>query len=119
MRIGLIGAGNMASALARGLGEPIVVSDIDRARAEALGRGGGGEVAGAKVSAAAGAGAAAVETMAGRAAVLREHGNATRDLRRGGTSPGGMTARGPAALERGGIRAAFEDAVAAVVGGVR
>ena len=36
MRIGLIGAGNMASALARGLGEPALVSDVDRARAEAL-----------------------------------------------------------------------------------
>ena len=36
MRIGFIGAGNMASALARGLGEPALVSDIDAARAEAL-----------------------------------------------------------------------------------
>ncbi|HEX8073510.1 MAG TPA: NAD(P)-binding domain-containing protein, partial [Thermoleophilaceae bacterium] len=36
MRLGLIGAGNMASALARGLGEPALVSDIDRARAETL-----------------------------------------------------------------------------------
>jgi pyrroline-5-carboxylate reductase len=31
------------------------------------------------------------------------------------TSPGGSTARGLAALERGGIRAAFQDAVGAVV----
>jgi pyrroline-5-carboxylate reductase len=36
MRIGFIGAGNMASALARGLGEPALVSDIDASRAEAL-----------------------------------------------------------------------------------
>ena len=36
MVIGLIGAGNMGSALARGLGEPLLVADVDRARAEAL-----------------------------------------------------------------------------------
>jgi pyrroline-5-carboxylate reductase len=36
MRIGFIGAGNMASALARGLGEPALVADIDASRAEAL-----------------------------------------------------------------------------------
>ena len=36
MRIGFIGAGNMASAIARGLGEPALVADVDRARAEAL-----------------------------------------------------------------------------------
>src|SRR5437763_6039552 len=53
MRIGLIGAGNMASALARGLGEPVVVSDIDRARAEALAHEVGGEVARSNASAAA------------------------------------------------------------------
>ena len=250
MRIGLIGAGNMASALARGLGEPVVVSDIDRARAEALAHEVGGEVARSNVSAAATdavvlahkpaqlaavaaeirdearavisilggvpvaaveeaypdrpvyrfmpsipvevrqgvvcyapgtraaegpekeirelfgrlgtlielpessidaatavmscgpafyslviealvdagvahgltpdlAGTMAVESMAGTATVLRQTGNDTRELRRRVTSPGGMTARGLAALERGGIRAAFEDAVAAVVGGGR
>jgi pyrroline-5-carboxylate reductase len=65
------------------------------------------------------AGTMAVETLAGTAAVLREGSNDTRELRRRVTSPGGMTARGLAALERGGVRAAFEDAVAAVVGGGR
>ena len=251
MRIGLIGAGNMASALARGLGEPVVVSDVDRPRAEALAREVGGEVAESNAAAAAAvdavvlahkpaqlgavadeirdeahalisilggtpvavveqaypnrpvyrfmpsipvevrqgvvcyvpgtragdgpegeirelfgrlgtlielpeplidagtavmscgpafyalvvealvdAGVAhglapgvaakmAVDTLAGTAAVLRERGNDTHDLRRRVTSPGGMTARGLAALERGGVRAAFEDAVAAVVGGGR
>jgi pyrroline-5-carboxylate reductase len=43
MRIGLIGAGNMASALARGIGEPVFVSDVDTARAEALAKELGGE----------------------------------------------------------------------------
>ena len=43
MKLGLIGAGNMASALARGLGEPVLVSDIDHGRAEALARAVGGE----------------------------------------------------------------------------
>jgi pyrroline-5-carboxylate reductase len=36
MQLGFIGAGNMASALARGLGEPVLVSDPDTERAEAL-----------------------------------------------------------------------------------
>ncbi len=36
MRIGFIGAGSMASALARGLGEPALVSDPQAERAEAL-----------------------------------------------------------------------------------
>jgi pyrroline-5-carboxylate reductase len=62
------------------------------------------------------AGRLAVETMAGTAAVLREHRDDTADLRRRVTSPGGSTARGLAALERGGARAAFSDAVDAVVG---
>jgi pyrroline-5-carboxylate reductase len=251
MRIGFIGAGNMASALARGLGEPAVVSDVDRARAEALAAEIGGAAADSNAAAAAQSDAVilchkppqlgavadeirdeakvvvsilggvplaaveeaypdrpvyrfmpsipievrqgalcysagtraadgpedeirelfaragtvidlpehlidaatavmscstafyalvvealvdggvahgltadvaatmAVESMAGTAAVLREHGHDTRDLRRRVTSPGGMTARGLAALERGGVRAAFEDAVSAVVEGQR
>jgi pyrroline-5-carboxylate reductase len=45
MRIGLIGAGNMASALARGWGEPLIVFDIDTARAEALAADLGGQAA--------------------------------------------------------------------------
>jgi pyrroline-5-carboxylate reductase len=36
MQLGFIGAGNMASALARGIGEPVLVSDVDPSRAEAL-----------------------------------------------------------------------------------
>src|SRR3954464_3063258 len=60
------------------------------------------------------AGRMAVETMAGTAAVLREHDDDTAGLRRRVTSPGGSTARGLAALERGGVRAAFSDAVDAV-----
>src|SRR3954467_12690247 len=60
------------------------------------------------------AGRMAVETMAGTAAVLRDNGDDTAGLRRRVTSPGGSTARGLAALERGGLRAAFADAVDAV-----
>jgi pyrroline-5-carboxylate reductase len=59
----------------------------------------------------------AVETMAGTAAVLRETNRDTAGLRRRVTSPGGSTARGLEALERGGLRAAFHDAVRAVVEG--
>jgi pyrroline-5-carboxylate reductase len=36
VKLGLIGAGNMASALARGIGEPALVADIEAAKAEAL-----------------------------------------------------------------------------------
>jgi len=43
MRLGLIGAGNMASALARGIGEPALVADIDAAKARALADQLGGE----------------------------------------------------------------------------
>jgi pyrroline-5-carboxylate reductase len=65
------------------------------------------------------AGLMAVETMAGTAAVLREGRNDTAALRRRVTSPGGSTARGLEALERAGVRAAFHDAVTAVVEGGR
>ena len=56
-----------------------------------------------------------VETMAGTAAVLVERDEEPAALRRRVTSPGGSTARGLAALEHGGFRAALADAVAAVV----
>jgi pyrroline-5-carboxylate reductase len=46
MKLGLIGAGNMASALARGMGEPILVHDIDEAKASALAEELGGEAVG-------------------------------------------------------------------------
>ena len=39
MKIGFIGAGSMASALARGLGEPALVSDVDRGARRGAGRG--------------------------------------------------------------------------------
>jgi pyrroline-5-carboxylate reductase len=64
---------------------------------------------------AADAGRLVVETMAGTATVLRESGDDTAALRRRVTSPGGSTARGLAALEAGGVRGAFADAVDAVV----
>jgi pyrroline-5-carboxylate reductase len=43
MKLGLIGAGNMASALARGIGEPALIHDIDAPKAEALAAELGGE----------------------------------------------------------------------------
>jgi pyrroline-5-carboxylate reductase len=46
MKLGLIGAGNMASALARGIGEPVVVHDIDEQKARALAEELGGEAVG-------------------------------------------------------------------------
>jgi pyrroline-5-carboxylate reductase len=62
------------------------------------------------------AGRMVTEAMAGTAAVLRENDFDTLALRRRVTSPGGSTARGLAALERGGVRSAFSDAVDAVTG---
>lgn len=57
------------------------------------------------------------ETMAGSAALLGHLGDDTLAMRRGVTSPGGSTARGLAALERGGVRAALAQALDDVVGG--
>jgi pyrroline-5-carboxylate reductase len=46
MKLGLIGAGNMASALARGIGEPVLVHDVDEEKATALAEELGGESVG-------------------------------------------------------------------------
>ncbi len=54
------------------------------------------------------------ETMAGAAELLRE--KDTLAVRREVASPGGTTARGLAALERGGVRSAFAAAMDEVVG---
>jgi pyrroline-5-carboxylate reductase len=56
-----------------------------------------------------------VTTLAGTAELLRRRGFDTLAVRREVASPGGMTARGLTALERGGIRAAFSDALDAVL----
>lgn len=60
------------------------------------------------------AGRLVVETMAGSAALLRHRDYDSLAVRREVTSPGGSTARGLAALERAGIRAAFQDAIDAL-----
>ena len=44
MKLGFIGAGNMASALARGIGEPVFATDVVPGKAEALVEAVGGEV---------------------------------------------------------------------------
>jgi pyrroline-5-carboxylate reductase len=54
-------------------------------------------------------------SLAGSAALLRAQDMDTLGVRREVTSPGGMTARGLAALEDSGIRAAFARAMAAVL----
>jgi pyrroline-5-carboxylate reductase len=56
-------------------------------------------------------------TMRGTAELLHARGVDTLALRREVTSPGGTTSRGLAALERGGVRAAFHAALDAVVDG--
>jgi pyrroline-5-carboxylate reductase len=55
------------------------------------------------------------ETMAGSAELLRSRGYDTLAVRRAVASPGGTTARGLAALERGGVRAALAQAMDDVV----
>lgn len=57
-----------------------------------------------------------VQTLAGTAELLRMREYDTVAVRREVTSPGGLTARGLDALERGGLRAAFSDALDAVLG---
>jgi pyrroline-5-carboxylate reductase len=54
--------------------------------------------------------------LAGSTALLEARGMDTLAVRREVTSPGGMTARGLRVLERAGLRTAFADAAAAVVG---
>src|ERR671929_1351628 len=56
-----------------------------------------------------------VQTMAGTAELLRRRDYDTLAVRRAVTSPGGSTARGLDALERGGLRAAFSDAMDAIL----
>jgi pyrroline-5-carboxylate reductase len=65
------------------------------------------------------AGRLVAETMAGTAALLAHRSHDTLAVRREVTSPGGSTARGLAALERAGVRAAFQDAMDAVIAGGR
>jgi pyrroline-5-carboxylate reductase len=62
------------------------------------------------------ASALVTETLAGTAELLRRRDYDTLALRREVTSPAGTTARGLAALEKGGVRAAFSDALDAVLG---
>jgi pyrroline-5-carboxylate reductase len=62
------------------------------------------------------AGRLVAETMAGTAALLAKRGYDTLAVRREVSSPGGVTARGLAALERAGVRAAFQEATDAVLG---
>ena len=63
------------------------------------------------------AGRLVAETMAGTAELLARRDYDTLSVRREVTSPGGSTARGLAALEAAGVRAAFQDAIDAVVHG--
>jgi pyrroline-5-carboxylate reductase len=57
----------------------------------------------------------ATEALAGTAELLAARGGDTLAVRREVTSPGGVTARGLAALERGGLRATMDDAMDAVL----
>jgi pyrroline-5-carboxylate reductase len=60
-----------------------------------------------------------VQTLAGSAELLRAREYDTLAVRREVASPGGLTARGLAALERAGLRSAFDDALDAVLGAGR
>ncbi len=56
-----------------------------------------------------------VQTLAGTAELLRRRSYDTLAVRREVSSPGGLTVRGLDALEHGGVRAAFSDAMDAVM----
>ena len=60
-----------------------------------------------------------VQTLAGTAELLRQRSYDTVAVRREVSSPGGMTVRGLDALERAGLRAAFSDAMDAVMRSAR
>jgi pyrroline-5-carboxylate reductase len=57
-----------------------------------------------------------VQTLAGTAELLRRRDYDMVSVRHEVTSPGGLTARGVAALEHAGLRSAFSDALDAVLG---
>ena len=57
-----------------------------------------------------------VQALSGTADLLRSRGYDTLAVRREVASPGGLTARGLDALERGGVRSAFSDAMDAALG---
>jgi pyrroline-5-carboxylate reductase len=61
------------------------------------------------------AGELVAANIAGTAALLQARGMDTLAVRRSVMSPGGLTARGLAALEHAGLRAAFDDAMQAVL----
>ncbi len=61
------------------------------------------------------AGELVAANLGGTAALLQARGMDTLAVRRSVTSPGGVTARGLAALEHAGVRAAFDDAMQAVL----
>jgi pyrroline-5-carboxylate reductase len=61
----------------------------------------------------------ALRSLAGSASLLAQRGGDTLGVRREVASPGGLTARGLEALERGGLRSAFMDAMTAVLEGAR
>jgi pyrroline-5-carboxylate reductase len=61
------------------------------------------------------AGELVAANIGGTAALLQARGMDTLAVRRMVTSPGGITARGLSALEHAGVRAAFDDAMQAVV----
>lgn len=61
------------------------------------------------------AGELVAANLAGTAALLQARNMDTLAVRRSVTSPGGSTARGLAALEHAGVRAAFDDAMRAVL----
>ncbi len=61
------------------------------------------------------AGELVAANIAGTAALLQARNMDTLAVRRSVTSPGGVTARGLAALEHAGVRAAFDDAMQAVL----
>lgn len=94
-------------AMAMGCNAPAFVAVLAEALVDAgVRRGLGADVASRLV----------VHAFGGSAALIAHRDHDTLAVRREVTSPGGSTARGLAALERNGVRAALDEAVGAVLG---
>jgi pyrroline-5-carboxylate reductase len=138
MQVELIGAGNTERALARGWGDPVLVSDGGSGRAKALVDELGGEALHSNAEVAErevdsqpedqvmalfgrlGTVVEVSEKPMGAAGAVMGVGPACQALLveaqvDAAVRPGGTTARGLAALERGGVRPAFQDAFDTVV----
>jgi pyrroline-5-carboxylate reductase len=114
MVVGLIGAGNMARALALGWGDPVLCSDAGSGRAHQLAQELGGEALEGNIDVAR---RADLVVLCHKPHQLQAVAAEIAGEAKAVASPGGSTARGLEALERNGVRTAFQSAMDAVIDG--